>query len=72
MYTIFGPPPLSILYMLIFIKWVMWPQRPAPYPVLAAALGPLACPSLHSARPIKARGPNLTLNMYTNLLKNEK
>ena len=34
---------LSILYMhLIFntwIKWVMWPQRPTPEPVLAAALG---------------------------------
>ena len=53
-------------------------QRPAPQPVLAAALGPLACliaaalgPLVclsRSARPRKARGPNLTINMYTNLL----
>ena len=74
--TIFGPPPnplLSILMHLIFntwIKWVMWPQaqRPTPQSVLAAALGPIACPS-RSAQPRKARGPNLTLKRYTNLLK---
>ena len=35
---------------------------------MAAAPGPLACPS-RSARPRKARGHNLTLNMYTNLLR---
>ena len=41
-------PLLSILYMrLIFNTWIkldMWQQRPDPQPVLAAALGPLACP----------------------------
>ena len=49
------------------------PSRGArpPQPVIAAALGPLACPS-RRARPRKARGPNLTLNKYTNLLKNKK
>ena len=30
---------------------------------VAAAPGPLACPS-RSARPRKARGPNLTLNIH--------
>ena len=34
---------------------------------VAAAPGPIACPS-RSARARKAKGPNLTLNMYTNLL----
>ena len=34
----------------------------------AAAMGPLACPS-RSAQPRKARGANLTLNMYTNFLE---
>ena len=34
---------------------------------MAAALGPLACPS-RRPWPRKARGPNLTLNIYTNLL----
>ena len=78
-----APPLLSILYMhLIFntgTKWVMWPQRPAPQLVLASALGPLACSS-RSVRPPspsqpraqrlvqKGKGPNPTLNMYTNLL----
>ena len=37
---------------------------------VAAALGPLACAS-PSTRPTKARGPNLTLNMYTYLLINK-
>ena len=35
---------------------------------MAAAPGPLACSS-RGARPRKARGPNLTLNIYTNLPK---
>ena len=37
---------------------------------VAAALDPLACPS-RSARPRKDKGPNLTVNMYTNFLKNK-
>ena len=38
---------------------------------VAAAPGPLACAS-RSARPRRARGPNLTLNMYTNLLEKKQ
>ena len=44
----------------------LWPQRPAPWPVLAAALGPLAC-TIRSARPRKCL--NLT---STKQYKNKK
>ena len=37
---------------------------------VAAAPSPLACPS-RVARPRQAKGPNLTLIMYTNFLKNK-
>ena len=40
--------PTSTWYYSCYMD--LWPQRPAPQPVLAAVLGPLACPS-HSARP---------------------
>ena len=60
-----GEIGIIILYPYQFCTWIsyvtqriMWscgPQRPASYPVLAAALGPLGCPR-RSARPL---GPEI-------------
>ena len=49
-YDFWTPPhPINFVYMdlisITSIILVMWPQRPFPNPVLAAVLGPLACPS---------------------------
>ena len=43
---------------------------PGPLAYPSRSVGPLACPS-RSARPRNARVPNLTLNIYTNLLNKE-
>ena len=56
------PPPSPINFLRAHI------QHMEKVGHVAAAPGPLACPS-RSARPRKARGPNQTL---TKLLKNEK
>ena len=65
------PPLLSILYMIIFLFFSKLVYIFRIIGFVAAVLGPLAFAS-RSARPRRARGPNLTLNMYTNLLKNTK
>ena len=65
------PPLLSILYMIIFLFFSKLVYIFRIIGFVAAVLGPLAFAS-RSARPRRARGPNLTLNMYTNLLKNKK